>query len=153
MIDKFDRDYLEPFGYNSIIERTATGQVLIYANATSFQAVKSDYNYLHVRELLNTIELQVDEVLQNFVFDYNNPVTRLNVVNSVSPILQTIKDAGALYNYEIIMDESNNTPDIVDEGFAILDIGVWITKGMEKIINRITVNKQGGASSGGFASV
>jgi hypothetical protein len=153
MIDKYDRNYLEPFGYNSIIERTATGQVLIYANVTSFQAVKSDYNYLHVRELLNTIELQVDEVLQNFVFQYNNPVVRLNVVNSISPILESIKDAGALYNYEIVMDESNNTPDIVDEGFAIVDIGVWITKGMEKIINRITVNKSGGTSSGGFTAV
>ena len=153
MIDKYDRDYLEPFGYNSIIERTATGQIMIYANATSFQAINSDYNYLHVRELLNTIELQVDEVLQNYVFDYNNPVTRLNVVNSISPILESIKDAGALYNYEIIMDESNNTAEIVDEGFAIVDIGVWITKGMEKIINRITVNKSGGTSSGGFTSV
>jgi len=153
MIDRYDRDYLEPFGYNSIIERTATGQIMIYANVTSFQSIRSDYNYLHVRELLNTIELQVDEVLQNYVFDYNNPVTRLNVVNSISPILESIKDAGALYNYEIIMDESNNTPEIVDEGFAIVDIGVWITKGMEKIINRITVNKSGGSSSGGFTAV
>ena len=152
MLDRFDRDYLEPFGYNSIIERTATGQVLIYANATSYQNVRSDYNYLHVRELLNTIELEVDQVLQNYVFDYNNPVTRLNVVNNIAPILETIKTAGALYNYEIVMDETNNTPEIVDEGFAIVDIGVWITKGMEKIINRITVNKQGGASSGGFAT-
>jgi hypothetical protein len=50
------------------------------------------------------------------------------------------------------MDESNNTAEIVDEGFAVVDIGVWITKGMEKIINRITVNKQGGASSGGFTT-
>ena len=153
MIDQFDRNYLEPFGYNSIIERTATGQILIYANVTSFQNVKSDYNYLHVRELLNTIELQVDEVLQNYVFDYNNPVTRLNVVNSISPILESIKDSGALFNYEIIMDESNNTDQIVAEGFAIVDIGVWITKGMEKIINRITVNKSGGSSSGGFTAV
>jgi hypothetical protein len=153
MFDKTDRNYLEPFGYNSIIERTATGQIMIYANVTSYQSVNSDYNYLHVRELLNTIEIQVDDVLQNFVFDYNNPVTRLNVVNSISPILESIKDAGALYNYEIIMDESNNTAAIIDEGVAIVDIGVWITKGMEKIINRITVNKSGGSSSGGFTAV
>jgi hypothetical protein len=153
MIDRQDRDSLEPFGYNSIIERTGSGQILIYANATSFQAVKSDYNYLHVRELLNTIELQVDEALQNFVFQYNNPVMRLNVVNTISPILESLKDAGALYNYELVMDESNNTDALVSEGFAIVDIGVWITKGMEKIINRITVNKSGGASSGGFTAV
>jgi hypothetical protein len=51
------------------------------------------------------------------------------------------------------MDESNNTPDIVDEGLAIIDIGVWITKGMEKIIQRITVYKTGGSSSGSFSSL
>ena len=153
MLDAQDRNYLEPFGYNSIIERTSTGEIMIYANRTAFQTVKSDYNYLHVRELLNTIELQVEEVLKNFVFDYNNPVVRLTIVNAITPILQSIKDAGALANYEIVMDETNNTPDIVDEGFAIIDIGVWVTKGMEKIIQRITVNKTGGASSGGFTSV
>ena len=152
MLDAQDRNYLEPFGYNSIIERTSTGEIMIYGNRTAFQTVKSDYNYLHVRELLNTIELQVEEVLKNFVFDYNNPVTRLTIVNAITPILQSIKDAGALSNYEIVMDETNNTPDIVDEGFAIIDIGVWITKGMEKIIQRITVNKTGGASSGGFTT-
>ena len=152
-LDQQDRDYLEPFGYNSIIERPQTAQVLIYANKTSYQTVKSDYNYLHVRELLNTIEIQVDSVLQNFVFDYNNPVSRLNIVNSITPILEAIKDAGALFDYEIIMDESNNTGELIDEGFAIVDIGVWINKGMEKIINRITVNKLGTASSGGFTAV
>jgi len=152
-IDAQDRGYLEPFGYNSIVERTSTGEVLIYANRTAYQTVKSDYNYLHVRELLNTIELQVEEVLKNFVFDFNNPVTRLTIVNAITPILESIKDAGALINYEIVMDETNNTPDIIDEGFAIIDIGVWVTKGMEKIIQRITVYKTGGSSSGSFSSL
>lgn len=152
-IDQTDRDYLEPFGYNSIIERPSSAQVLIYSNRTSFQNVKSDYNYLHVREILNTIELQVDNVLQNFVFDYNNPVSRLNIINSITPILESIKDAGALYDYELVMDETNNKKELIDEGFGIIDIGVWINKGMEKIINRITVNKLGTTSSGGFTTV
>lgn len=152
-LDQTDRDYLEPIGYNSIIERATTTEIMIYSNRTSYQSVRSDYNYLHVRELLNTIELQVEDVLKNFVFDYNNPVSRLNIVNSITPILESIKDAGALYDYEIVMDESNNTPELIDEGFAIVDIGVWINKGMEKIINRITVNKLGTTSSGGFTAV
>jgi phage tail sheath protein FI len=78
---------------------------------------------------------------------------RLNVVNSISPILQAIQDAGAIQKYELVMDESNNTQDIVDDGFAIIDIGVWINKGMEKIINRITVNRNEGTSTGGFTAV
>lgn len=151
MIDKTDRDYLEPFGYNSIIERPATGQIMIYANATAYQDIKSDFNNLHVRELLNTIELQVEEILQRYIFDFNNPITRLNIINSVSPILETIKDAGALTKYEIVMDETNNTPEIIADGFGILDIGVWVTGALTKIVNRITVNKTTGVATGGFA--
>jgi len=151
MIDKTDRDYLEPFGFNSIIEKPATGQIMIYANATAYQDIKSDFNNLHVRELLNTIELQVDEVLQRYIFDFNNPITRLNIINSISPILETIKDAGALSKYDIVMDESNNTPDIIADGFGIIDINVWITSALKKIVNRITVNKTTGVATGGFA--
>jgi hypothetical protein len=150
MIDQTDRDYLEPFGFNSIIERPSTGEVMIYANATSYQTIKSDYNYLHVRELLNTIEIQVEDILKNYVFAYNNSVTRLNIVNTITPILQGIQDAGALYKYEIVMDDSNNTAPLVDDAFAIIDIGVWITKGMQKIVNRVTINSLSSVSSGGF---
>lgn len=150
MIDKTDRDYLEPFGYNSIIERPATGQVMIYSNATAFQLVKSDMNNLHVRELLNTLELKIEEALKPYVFSFNNPVTRLNIVNSVSPILETTKDAGALTKYEIVMDETNNTADLVADGFGIIDINVWVTGALTKIVSRITVNKNSGISSGGF---
>jgi len=153
MIDQQDRDYLEPFGYNSIIERASTAEIMIYSNRTSFQTMASDFNYLHVRELLNTIELQVEEVLKNYVFAYNNPVTRLNIINAVTPILESVKDAGALYDYEVVMDESNNTPEIIQEAFGIIDIGVWVTKGMEKIVSRITVNSLDEGGSGGTTTV
>lgn len=151
-VDQSDRNNLEPFGFNSIIERPNRAQILIYANRTSYQNIKSDYNYLHVRELLNTIELQLTDVLEEYTFEYNNAVTRLNIINAVTPILQSAQDAGALADYTAKMDESNNTPEIINEGYGILDIGVWINKGMEKIVNRITLNKLGGVSSGGFTT-
>jgi hypothetical protein len=153
MIDRTDRDYLEPFGYNSIIERAATGEVLIYANVTAFQNVKSDLNNLHVRELLNTLEIQIEEALQPFVFDFNNPVTRLNIINVVAPILETVKDAGAITKYELVMDENNNPSDIIADGFGIVDIGLWVTGALTKIIARYTVNSEGSVSSGGFAAM
>ena len=151
MIDRQDRDSLEPWGYNSIIERPATGQIMIYSNATGFQSVKSDYNNLHVRELLNTLELQIDEILQNYVFDFNNAVTRLNIINSISPILETTKDAGAIYKYELVMDDTNNSPSIIADGFGIVDIGLWITGALTKIVAQFRVNSEGAVSSGGFA--
>ena len=144
--DITDRSYLEPFGYNSIINRN--NNIMIYSNRTAYQTVKSDYNYLHVRELLNTIEIEVDAVLQNYVFDYNNAVTRMAIVQAVTPILQAIQDSGAIYAFTVVMDSTNNTDDIINEAFAVIDIGLEIAKGTEKIIQRITVYKTGGLSSG-----
>ena len=51
------------------------------------------------------------------------------------------------------MDETNNTSDVIAEGVGIIDIGVWISGVLQKIINRITVNSQGVVSSGGFTAV
>jgi phage tail sheath protein FI len=151
MIDKIDRDSLEPFGYNSIISRPATGQIMIYSNSTAFQNVKSDFNNLHVRELLNTLEIQIEEVLKQYVFDFNNPVTRLNIINSVTPILQTTQDAGALTKYTVVMDTTNNTQSLIDDGYGIIDTNVWVTGALKKIVNRVTVNTVTGAiTSGGF---
>lgn len=137
--DDTDRGYLEPFGINPIISRN--GRVMIYGDRTCYQDVLSDFNYLHVREILNTVEIECNAVLQNYVFRYNNAQTRAEVVQRINPILKGMKDAGALYNYEIAMDENNNTNEVIDRSFAIIDIGVWVTKNMEKIIARITVNK------------
>lgn len=153
MVDKEDRDNLEPFGYNSIIERPKTGEIMIYSNATSYQTINNDFNFLHVRELLNTIEIEVESILLQYVFEKNNEINRLSAINSITPLLQAMQDSGALYKYEIQMDSNNNTDAIVDEGFAIVDIGVWIVKGMEKIIQRISVNKLDSTSSGGSVTV
>lgn len=151
MIDKYDRDFLEPFGYNSIIQKSSTNQFMIYSNSTAFQSIGSDFNYLHVRELLNTLEITIEEKLEPYVFTFNNPITRLKIINNITPDLEALKDAGAIYKYEIIMDDTNNSTELIEEGFGIIDVMVWITGALTKIINRIQVNRNTGQiSSGGF---
>ena len=52
-----------------------------------------------------------------------------------------MKDSSAIAKYEIQIDENNNTKDIIDQKACIVDIGVWVTPNMEKIITRLTVNR------------
>lgn len=137
--DKSDRDALEPFGVNPIIQRGNT--IMIYGDRTAYQTVNSDFNYLHVRELLNTIEVRCKEILDDYPFTQNNANTRAEIVKRLTPIFTSMKESGALAKYEIQMDELNNTQDIIDEKFGIVDIGVWVTPNMEKIVTRITVNR------------
>lgn len=139
MFDKTDRDNIEPYGINPIITRN--GRVLIYGDKTAYQDVISDYNYLHVRELLNTIEIEVQAKLHPYVFKYNTAETRAEIVRKVTPILQAMQDSGALYSFEIQMDENNNTDEVIERSYGILDIGVKMGKNLEKIVTRIKVNR------------
>ena len=138
-LDKTDRGYLEPFGVNSIILNG--GAVTIFGDRTCYQTINSDYNFLHVRELLNTIELRCKAILKDYVYTYNNAVTRAEIYNRIEPILKAMKDSGALAKYTIQVDDLNNTKEIIDEKFCIVDIGIWVTPNMEKLVTRITVNR------------
>ena len=114
---------------------------MIYGDRTCYQEVLSDLNYLHIRELLNTIELECYEVLKGYVFQKNNELTRAEIVRKLTPILDEKVNAGALYNYSIKMDTENNTEEVINRSFAIVDIEVQCTKNMEKILTQIKINK------------
>ena len=114
---------------------------MIYGDRTTYQNVNSDFNFLHVRELLNSIEIACADILHDYVYTYNLPKTRAEIVSRITPILQAMKDSGALTQYTIQCDENNNTAEVINEKFCIVDIGVWITQNMEKILTRITLNR------------
>lgn len=137
--DQTDRDYLEPMGVNAIINHR--GNTMIYANQTTYQVVRSDFNKLHVRENLNTLEIEVENVLHNYTFQYNNPITRAAVVTNVSPILEAMLNSGAIEDYDIKCDAENNPEEIIVQDILIIDISVVMNHGMEKILNRITLNR------------
>ena len=137
-LDTEDADYLDPFGI-TLIRRNAAGRVHIYGNQTCYQDTKSDFNKLHVRENLNTLELACDEVFDYYSFKYNNAQTRSQLTQNLVPILETMKNSGALDWYEIKCDEENNTPEVIAASTLICDIAVVMGMGCEKIINRITL--------------
>ena len=144
-----DRDYLEPFGWNPIVFRRGIG-FMIFGNQSAYQKTPSAFNNLHVRDLLITVEEAVEDVLANFLFEFNDASTRLQIKSIVDAYLDGVRAGGGIYDYASVMDESNNTPDIIDQNFAIIDIGIEPARGAQKFINRVTVLKTGGIASGGF---
>ena len=79
--------------------------------------------------------------VQFYVFTYNIPTTRAEIVTRINPILKAMKSSGALVKYEIQCDDANNDKEVIDNKFCIVDIGVWISQNMEKIIVPITINR------------
>ncbi len=147
-----DRGNVEPIGWNPIVFRRGTG-FMIYGNQSAYQKTPSAFNNLHTRDLLITIEEAVEDILGNFLFEFNDSSTRLQIKSIVDSYLDNVRSGGGLFDYKTIIDESNNTPDIIDGNFCILDIGVEIARGAQKFINRVTVLKTGSVSSGGFSVV
>lgn len=144
-----DRGYLESFGINPIIRMSGAG-VVIYGNSTAYQIVNSAMSLLHVRDILISVETDVEDILGNYVFDFNEDSLRLEIKTLVDNYLDTVKAGGGITTYSTIMDSSNNTPGIFDQNVGIIDIIIEPARAIQKFINRITVTRTGGISSGGF---
>jgi hypothetical protein len=144
-----ERKFIEPFGLNPIIFKKGIGNV-IYGNQMAYQRTPSAFNNLHVRDLLITIEDSIEQILENFLFEFNDTTTRLEVKTLVDGYLSGVQSARGIYAYLTIMDESNNPPSIIDQNMGIIDVYVEPARGIHKFLNRVTVLKTGGIAAGGF---
>lgn len=141
-----DRDFLEPVGHNLIVRRRGFG-TLLFSNNTAYQRVNSALNNAHVRDNLSTIEKDIARILFNFLFDFNDEITRLRVKTIVENYLDAVVNARGLTSYEVVFDRSNNTDEVIENNAAIIDIIVNFPRGIHKFINRITISRVGGQLS------
>jgi len=147
-----DRDYLEPVGFNMIVRRRGFG-VMIFSNNTGYQRVKSALNNVHVREALVTIERDIERILLNYLFEFNDPTTRLRVKTLVKNYLEAVQDARGISTFDVIFDDSNNGSEVLENNAGVIDIIVDFPRGIQKFINRITITRAGGqlaSASTGF---
>jgi hypothetical protein len=139
-----DRDYLEPAGFNLIVRRRGFG-IMAFSNNTAYQKMNSALNNLHVREALVTIEKDVERILFNFLFDFNDEITRLRIKTLVEGYLDRVKNAQGIESYRVIFDSTNNGAEVLSANSAIIDIFLDFPRGIHKFINRITITRTGGA--------
>lgn len=148
--DKFDRDVLEPFGYNPIVFERGVG-LTIKGNKTAQQGIQSALSSAHVREVLIYIEDGLAEILKNYLFEFNTAQTRLEIKTLADNFMESVKKDGGVYDYKNIMDSSNNTTDVIDNNMGILDTFVEPVKGLEILVSRVTVLNTGEIATGNFA--
>lgn len=141
-----DRDYLEPAGFNLIVRRRGFG-VMVFSNNTGYHRVKSALNNIHVREALITIERDIERILLNFLFDWNDVTTRMRVKTMVKNYLAAVQDARGVSWFDVIFDDSNNGTEVLENNAGVVDILVDFPRGIHKFINRITITRVGGQLS------
>jgi hypothetical protein len=148
--DKSDRDVLEPFGINPIVFQRGVG-LTILGNKTAQQSVKSALSSAHVREALIYIQDGIADILKGYVFEFNNTQTRLEIKTLADSFMESVKADGGVYEFKNIMDQSNNTDDVIDNNFGIIDTYVEPVKGLEIVVHRTTVLNTGEISTGNFS--
>ena len=141
-----DRDYLEPVGYNLIVRRRGFG-IMVFTNNTAYQKINSALNNTHVREALATIEKDIERILFNFLFDFNDEITRLRIKTLVEGYLDRAKNAQGVASYTVVFDSTNNGPEVLSANSAIIDVFLDFPRGIHKFINRITITRVGGGLS------
>ena len=147
--DKSDRDVLEPFGINPVVFQRGVG-LTILGNKTAQQSVKSALSSAHVREALIYIQEGIAAILKDYVFEFNNTQTRLEIKTLADSFMESVKADGGVYAFKNTMDQTNNTDDVIDNNIGVIDTYVEPVKGLEIVVHRTTILNTGEIETGNF---
>ena len=117
---KAQRDRLYPKRINSFITSPGAGTFL-FGDKTAL-GYSSAFDRINVRRLFLTIEQALERAAQAQLFELNDDLTRANFRNIVDPYLRDVQAKRGLIDYLVICDETNNTPDVIDNNEFRADI-------------------------------
>ena len=126
-----DRDTLYNGKVNPIATFPGTG-VVVYGQKT-LQTRASALDRVNVRRLLISLKSYISQVAQNLVFEQNTTATRNNFLAQVNPYLESVQQRQGLYAFKVIMDDTNNTPTVIDQNQMVGQIYLQPTKTAEFI--------------------
>ena len=126
-----DRNTLYAGKVNPIANFAGVGTV-IYGQKT-LQSKSSALDRVNVRRLLIALKRYIGQIGETLVFEPNTQVTRNKFLNQVNPYLETVQQKQGLYSFQVVMDETNNTPDTIDRNILIGSIYLQPTRVAEFI--------------------
>jgi hypothetical protein len=106
--------------------------VVVYGQKT-LQKKASALDRVNVRRLLIALKSYISQVANNLVFEQNTIATRNQFLSQVNPYLESVQQRQGLFAFRVIMDDSNNTPDVIDRNQLIGQIYLQPTKTAEFI--------------------
>ena len=138
---KSQRDLLYTQRINPVITKSGTGTML-FGDKTGL-AYASAFDRINVRRLFLTVEQALRGAGEAQLFELNDEITRANFVNIVEPYLRDIQAKRGLYDFLVICDASNNTPDIIDNNEFRADIFLKPTKSINYVTLTFVATRTG----------
>jgi len=113
---------------------TAGGSAVTVFGQKTLQKRKTSLDRVNVRRLLIELKSFISQIADGFVFEQNTETTRNEFLSQVNPYLQTVQQQQGLTAFQVIMDESNNPPSVIDSNKLIGQIYIQPTRTAEFII-------------------
>jgi len=140
-LSQADRDSLYLEKVNPLATFPGTG-VVAYGQKT-LQTKSSALDRVNVRRLLINLKNFIGDQANNLVFEQNTITTRNRFLALVNPYLDTVVQRQGLYAYRVVMDDTNNTADVIDRNQLIGQIFIQPTKTAEFIVLDFVVQPTG----------
>lgn len=110
------------------------GQGICVWGQKTLQRRPSALDRVNVRRLLIAVKKYIASASRYLVFEQNVEATRNRFLNIVNPYLASVQERSGLYAFKVIMDETNNTPDVIDRNILYGQLYLQPTKTAEFII-------------------
>jgi len=131
-LSQSDRDTLYSANVNPLA--TFPGEGVVVFGQKTLQRRATSLDRVNVRRLLISLKDYIGQVSRNLVFEQNTNVTRNRFLAQVNPYMESIVQRQGLYAYKVVMDDTNNTADVIDRNQLVGQIYVQPTKTAEFII-------------------
>jgi phage tail sheath protein FI len=117
---KTNRDDLYVKGINPIVTFQGEGTVLF--GDKTLLSKPSAFDRINVRRLFIVLEKAIARAARFSLFEFNDQFTRASFVNLVEPFLRDVQGRRGIYDFRVVCDESNNTPEVIDRNEFVGDI-------------------------------
>ncbi len=125
--------------------------ILNYGNKTR-AASTSALDRINVARLTGYLRRQMQDIATGFVFEPNDKITRDEIKQQVEQTLNDLVAKRGVFDYLVVCDETNNTPDRIDRNELYVDIAIEPTKAAEFIFIPIRLKNTGEIASGNLAA-
>ena len=127
-----ERDELYEARVNPIASFPGQG-VCVWGQKT-LQGRPSALDRVNVRRLLIRLKKFIASSSRFLVFEQNTSATRNRFLNIVNPFLESVQANSGLSAFRVVMDDTNNTPDVIDRNQLVGQIFIQPTRTAEFIV-------------------
>ena len=117
---KSERDDLYKIGVNPVVNFPGEG-VILYGDKTLL-AKPSAFDRINVRRLFIVLEKAIARAAKYSLFEFNDEFTRAQFVALVEPFLRDVQGRRGIFDFRVVCNETNNTPEVIDRNEFIGDI-------------------------------